>query len=275
MESNPGPPKPDPRQTRLSTSRLDPKDATVTKSNSPEPSLKDIMDYMKQMDARNRGMDKKLDDLRDDMNKKFTEFNEKVQVVQDECNELRRENAALKDELDQVKLKTDDLENRSRRNNLLFHGIKRSENESNDQCEQKVQNLLKEKLGFVHDIQFDRVHRYGRKVDSPIIARCVFYKDKMDIMKKRSSLKDTDFNIKEDFSDRVRKIRKELYPYLQDAVSSGKKASIVYDHLIVGNEKFVLSEDRASLVKLGRKEDSAVTGGASVDVLGDSEGGDS
>ena len=55
----------------------------------------------------------------------------------------------------------------------------------------------------------------------------------------------------------------------------GKKASIVYDHLIVGNEKFVLSEDRASLVKLGRKEDSAVTGGASVDVLGDNEGGDS
>ena len=118
---------------------------------------------MKQMDARNRGMDKKLDDLRDGMNKTFTEFHEKVKVVQDECEELRQENVLLREELEQVKLKTDDLENRSRRNNLLFHGIERSENETNEQCEKRIHTLLQDKLGFGYDVQFDRVHRYGKK----------------------------------------------------------------------------------------------------------------
>ena len=48
--------------------------------------------------------------------------------------------------------------------------------------------------------------------------------------------------IKEDFSDRVRAIRKALYPFMKSAIDSGKKATIVYDHLLIDGKKYVFNE---------------------------------
>ena len=96
------------------------------------------------------------------------------------------------------------------------------------------------------------------------------------IMKLKGKLKDTNFAIKEDFSDNVREIRKALYPFLKHAIDSGKRASIVYDHLLVEGKKFVLDENRSNVVEVrGRSVVSA--SGATADVSddrGESESGD-
>ena len=50
--------------------------------------------------------------------------------------------------LDEIWEKCNDLENRSRRNNLRFDGLEESENESWEDCEAKVQSLISKTLGL-------------------------------------------------------------------------------------------------------------------------------
>ena len=61
--------------------------------------------------------------------------------------------------------KTDDLENRSRRNNLCFEGITgQSSKETWEQYEKKVMNVIEEKINLpLDEINVERVHWVGSK----------------------------------------------------------------------------------------------------------------
>ena len=52
-----------------------------------------------------------------------------------------------------------------------------------------MRDLITDKLELADDIEFDRVHRLSGKPNSPVVARCCFYKHKEKIMKERSKLK--------------------------------------------------------------------------------------
>ena len=54
--------------------------------------------------------------------------------------------------------KTFELEDPSRRNNLHIDGITEKENETWNECEQKVQSLIKDKLGIAENIVTERAH---------------------------------------------------------------------------------------------------------------------
>ena len=54
-----------------------------------------------------------------------------------------------------------ELEDRSRRNNLQIDGIKEEPNETWEACEQKMQDIIADKLGIESDIEIDRCHRVG------------------------------------------------------------------------------------------------------------------
>ena len=62
-------------------------------------------------------------------------------------------------------------------------------------------------------------------------------------MKERSKLKGSNIFIAEDFSQRVREIRKALTPHLKTARNQGKRAAMIYDHLLIDGKKFVLDKD--------------------------------
>ncbi|XP_076457488.1 uncharacterized protein LOC143291467 [Babylonia areolata] len=138
--------------------------------------------------------------------------------------------------------KTDDLEGRSKRNNLTFYGLPRKQNETQAECENIVNDTIVVKLEMTEDFQFNRVHRLNSKPNSHFILRCTFYKDKETILKAKRKLKGSDVFIGEDYSFRVREIRKKLSPHLKKAKSEGKRATMVYDHLIIEGEKFYLDK---------------------------------
>eukprot|EP00745_Piridium_sociabile_P017353 TRINITY_DN26126_c0_g2_i1.p3 TRINITY_DN26126_c0_g2~~TRINITY_DN26126_c0_g2_i1.p3 ORF type:complete len:119 (-),score=7.78 TRINITY_DN26126_c0_g2_i1:479-835(-) len=96
------------------------------------------------------------------------------------------------------------------------------------------------------DVQFDRVHRLNGKADSPVMARCTLYKDTVNILKEKRRLKGSNIFIGEDFSIRVRDIRKRLASRLKDARSHGKRATMIFDHLLVDGKKFFLGQRRSS-----------------------------
>ena len=59
----------------------------------------------------------------------------------------------------------------------------------------------------------------------------------------RLKLKGRSTFITEDFPPRVREITKALTPHLITTRNSGKRATMIYDHLLIDGKKFVLDKD--------------------------------
>jgi outer membrane murein-binding lipoprotein Lpp len=235
------------RQTRLTSA----KNSETGGAGAAALTLNDVM-------AKLMGMDGKLDTVSNevrDIKSKFDALEQEMGQLRQDCQELSDENDALRqtnkeltDRVDNLEKKVDDLEGRSRRNNVLFYGLDKEENETSADCEARVRELLTDKLELSRDVEFDRVHRVGSKPNSPLIARCVFFKDKVEILKSKSKLQGTNIFIGEDFSMRVRTVRKKLAAIKKDMKTDGQKVTMVYDHLIVNGKKMYLSEDGEGLV---------------------------
>ena len=263
VEKNPGPPKQDPMrgQARLTGLRRNSTAATQELDKTPntetsgekvieECTLNDVMTKLMCLDAK---FDEKFDDMKNDMKQmreSYSELKEEIQELGGAVSEIRKENESLKKENDSLKMKldnlerkTDDLECRSKRNNLIIHGIDREKNETWQDCEELVNEMITDKLEMAETFQFDRVHRLNAKPDSPIVARCTFFRDKQKILKEKRKLKGSTVFVSEDFSALVRETRKKLAPHLKAAKSNGKKATMVYDHLVIEGKKFILDKN--------------------------------
>ena len=215
------------------------------------------MSFNQKIDSQHDESMKRFDNLQGEvreMKDTFTKLNEDVDTLRDEVRILQEQNFALAQENEYLRngqknlfLKVDDLECRSKRNNLIFHGVERSDSETSKDCEDKIQKILTEKLGL-KEVAFDRAHRTSDKKDAPIVARCVYYKEKTDIMKAKKKLPANDpVSINEDFSERVRLIRKTLIPFMKNAIKEKKKVFMVYDHLIIEGKKMYLNDDGTAL----------------------------
>ena len=157
--------------------------------------------------------------------------------------------------MSRIENKSGDLESRSRRNNLLFYGMERGQGETNKDCEERLRDLITDQMELANDVEFDRVHRVGSKPDSPIIAKCTFYKDKVAILKAKKKLKGSNIFVGEDFSQGVREVRRKLSTFKKNLKGQDKHVSIVYDHLVVDGKSFFLSEDGKCLVEgRGRRD---------------------
>jgi len=93
----------------------------------------------------------------------------------DLVSELKESKDRLKVlELENEKLKSvvDRLENQSRRNNLILHGIDEQENESWESCETKVKQVLQDEFGIdATNLPIERAHRLGKP--KPVLGQSV------------------------------------------------------------------------------------------------------
>ncbi|XP_047132537.1 uncharacterized protein LOC124811236 [Hydra vulgaris] len=108
--------------------------------------------------------------------KKSAEFiNEKYEKILNEVNDSKNDNI--------IKDKLAELEDRSRRNNLRFNGIQESENETSEESEKNIHELLNSRLGINNNIIIERAHRtgkldYGGKMKNrTIVVKFLNYKD--------------------------------------------------------------------------------------------------
>ena len=157
-----------------------------------------------------KSMDRSLNANLDDVKGTTIELQTEVEVLKAQVGELQNENKSLKERMSRIENKSDDLESRSRRNNLLFYGMERGQGETNKDCEERLRDLVTDQMELANDVEFDRVHRVGSKPDSPIIARCTFYKDKVAILKAKKKLKGSNIFVGEDFSQGMREVRRKL-----------------------------------------------------------------
>ncbi|KAL8613595.1 hypothetical protein ACOMHN_022014 [Nucella lapillus] len=268
VESNPGPPKRDStRQTSLTggqrLSLSGQQDSAQTErlrrgsQSTTEPTMSQMMEMLTRMDIKMDITQEEMKEMKasmDSLNESFSGLKEEVEDLKKEVSSLKKSNSELSEinkkmeqRMSNLEMKVDDLEGRSKRNNIMVHGFTRQENERSEDCEHMLKDMLTDQLELSGDVQFDRGHRVNSKSNSPIIARCTFYKDKVKILKAKRKLKGTNVFIGEDFSQRVRNIRKKLGPHLKAARDQEKRATMVYDHLLIDGKKFVLNETETNV----------------------------
>ena len=103
-------------------------------------------------------------------------------------------------------------------------------------------DLITDKLELADDIVFDRAHCLNSKPNSPVTARCVFFKDKVEILKAKCKLQGSHIFIGEDFSARVREIRRRLTPHLKVKWNEGCRVSIMFDRLLVDGKWYSVDD---------------------------------
>ena len=149
----------------------------------------------------------------------------------------------MEDRASQNEFRIIDLEARSRRNNLVFLNIPELENESDAQTERLLFDFLAGQVKLSEDelrtVVIQRVHRLGRPrrgmapngqpfKPRPVIAGFRDFKCRQEILFRASSLKGTEYAIREDFPPEIRTARGRLWEDLKKAKSEKLKAKIVY-----------------------------------------------
>lgn len=185
----------------------------------------------------------------DRFDSRIVAMEEDIKNVTQQNDELIHENKCLQEKVTKLEDRLDAMENQSRRNNLIFHGLpSTSPQESWDDCENLVKQTVKEKLG-IEDITIERAHRLRTSSSnvSPIIVKMSNYKDKSKILGERKRLSGSGIFITEDFSARVRSMRKNLGPHLRAARDEGKRATLVFDHLVIDGARYDYDEASGEL----------------------------
>ena len=135
-------------------------------------------------------------------------------------------------------LKTEYLENQSRRNNIRVNGIEESDRETWEESERKVKMAVQEKLGM--DIAIERAHRVEKrggkaKKRGPrtIVCRLRDWKQREEILRKARREQPNGLFISEDLAFETLQKREQLVPKLKAAKAVGKVAYFVLDKLII------------------------------------------
>lgn len=176
--------------------------------------------------------------------------------------------------------KVDQMENQSRRENLIFHNIPESEDESWEQCETKVRRFISEELELDEiRMSVERAHRLNTNSSpKPVIMKFSRFKDKDKVLRTyREKVKahrerqeqndegasanadatedgrDTEtlfggIRVAEDFSPRVHKARAKLRPFLRDFIKAKRNAFIKFYKLVVDDVTYVYSDAEEKLV---------------------------
>ena len=134
-----------------------------------------------------------------------------------ELEQLRMENVELKQwckriqsEAAAVKSQTNSIETYSRRDNIIFYGIKELQNETPVLCVKAVKKFFVDHLGFsdaeagnVAFVRCHRMHDFRHKSNNPIIVRFKDYGDRERVWSKKISISDRTLNMGEDFPKEI------------------------------------------------------------------------
>ena len=168
---------------------------------------------------------KEVDELKDNINKQAGR-----------CNTMQSDIFKVCDSLLTITDKMEYLEGQTTCNNLVFEGIVESLGETWAETEEKIKQILAEKLQIQREVEVERAHRAGKPGGDrprPIVVKLLRYKDRESILQRTKSLKGSKIYINEDFTDTVRRKRKELMPELRAARGRGDIAYLRYDKLII------------------------------------------
>ena len=116
------------------------------------------------------------------------------------------------------------------------YGVTERKGETQEQCEEELQNIFKEKLDL-ENIDIEIAHRSKGKTSSnkprTIDCKIQSYKQKKEVLKNVKKLKGSNIFINEDFCFETMQRRKELWEVVKRLRSEGKIAFLNYQSIVV------------------------------------------
>lgn len=164
----------------------------------------------------------------------------------------------MKQVIETLQKRIDDLENRSRRSNLIVYGLAEQEGETSESLEQAVnEGIIKEKLEL-EPVAIERIHRLGNAQPNkvrPVIFKLLDSRQKNGILKNGYKLKNSGLSIGEDFSRKIREVRKRLWESAKENRQKHEKVSLAFDKLYINGQAFVWNNEKNDKVLLRQKKD--------------------
>lgn len=203
-------------------------------SNLFDGAAKEMKEIQKEVKGETKNMKKDVTDVKTKLNSN--------------SDSIGRINAELEEVRDELKEDMLDLRCRSMRDNLLFCGIPEEEAED---CEETVRRFMCDKMRVRKDINFERVHRIGRKPSSPnarprnIVAKFSHFKDR-ELVRKQApkTLKGTNFYVQEQFPVEIDQRRRALFPVMREARRRNQRVRLMRDRLFIDGIEYTPSEGR-------------------------------
>lgn len=203
------------------------------------------------VEETNRSLEHSQMDI-DDLKERNKALTSKVGILERDSVLYAYENTLMKKKLAQ-------LENYSRRENLIFEGIRESKDENTMTL---IQDILANKLGLkTEDIRFHEVHRLGTRSFASvtagqgkpraIIARFLCRQDRMNVWALKKHLKGTDIWIREDLPEVIERQRRFMY-----AVSKMAKDNKFPGEVYVSGPSLVVNKKRYAYEELDKLPDA-------------------
>ena len=181
-----------------------------------------------------------------EMNKKHADH------ITEKNNEIKQQVETVDKKLYTMKNKTNDLEDRSRRDNILIWNIPEVEDgqrETDQDCEDKIVEELTKcypEDAEIDNIRFERTHRLGRKKpgqNRAIIAKLSYHKDKQYLLSHSRYLRKSvnKVSINEDFCKETLVVRKQLWQSAKLAKENYEDATYKITHIKLSYMNVVLS----------------------------------
>ena len=198
--------------------------------------IKDIKNEQLEQSKSLQFVHDEVEDLRTRMDLK----DEEVLNLQTRLDKMEAEAKEWRQSHDQLERKVMMLESHSRRDNLVFENINEDQNEN---CKEKILNLINEDMGITENIILSRVHRLNSgKSPRPIIVKFHLYPQRELVWSKRSSLKNSPVVVREDYPAPMAKDRAVLYPFYRAALNRKIKARLVQDRLIINDKPYTAAD---------------------------------
>lgn len=227
VELNPGP-------TTTTDEKLDAIMAKVEKLDSMEENVLMIKNQMSCVETKVNFLESKISDM-------------EVTI-----ESLSTANSDLIKQLNAMSRKEDYLENQSRRNNLVFRGLREKEggNESWRDCEELILDVTRNVLGVaIQASDIERAHRVaGGKYPRAIVVKFLSFKKREEVFRNKKQLKGKTITINEDFSQRVLEDRRVLIPEMMSARADGWDAVVTFDKLKVNGRVYRVDENSRLIV---------------------------
>ena len=88
-------------------------------------------------------------------------MNARVTTAENNISDINNQMSVNENRLKLLEYKSIDAEARSRRNNLIFRGLSESPDPQSENCEERIQEILRSDLGLEFDPVVQRAHRMG------------------------------------------------------------------------------------------------------------------
>ena len=208
-----------------------------------------------QSDISNSNLDSKLSFICDKLdnleraNQSIAAIAQNLNTVQSKVMCIESQNIEQSRFLKVLAYKSIDIEARSRRKNLVFHGLAESRSED---CYRVLRDFLWSEMSLdIEDLGIERLHRLGSlhnaKLKSdpprrPIIAAFYEYRHTNIVLDAAYMLKATNFSVSRDYPKEILSARKRLIPRFKLERQNKNKVSIEYPAKLVVNGRVIADE---------------------------------